>query len=87
MTPGRRGAAWLFVLPPLAWLLLFFVVPLGLIVAYSLRAGSGAVAPDAPWVLSFEQFAEVLGTPAFVRPAPLLAGDPESEGKPSTEFR
>jgi spermidine/putrescine transport system permease protein len=67
VTPGRRGAAWLFVLPPLAWLLLFFVVPLGLIVAYSLRAGSGAVAPDAPWVLSFEQFAEVLGTPAFVR--------------------
>lgn len=65
--PGRRGAAWLFVVPPLAWLLLFFVVPLGLIGAYSLRAGSGAIAPDAPWILSFEQFAEVLGTPAFLR--------------------
>jgi spermidine/putrescine transport system permease protein len=65
--PGRRGAAWLFVVPPLAWLLLFFVVPLGLIGAYSLRAGSGAISPDAPWILSFEQFAEVLGTPAFLR--------------------
>ena len=64
---GRRGAAWLLVVPPLAWLVLFFLVPLALIAAYSLRAGSGVIAPDEPWILSLEQFGEVLGTPAFVR--------------------
>ena len=64
---GRRGAAWLLVVPPLAWLVLFFLVPLALIAAYSLRAGTGVIAPDEPWVFSLEQFSEVLGTPAFVR--------------------
>ena len=64
---GRRGILKFFVGPPLAWLALFFVVPLLLIAAYSFRAGSGALGPDAAWVPSLEQFAEVLGTPAFVR--------------------
>lgn len=64
---GRRGATWLLVVPPLTWLVLFFLVPLALIAAYSLRAGSGVTAPDEPWVFSLEQLAEVLGTPAFVR--------------------
>jgi spermidine/putrescine transport system permease protein len=64
---GRRGATWLLVVPPLAWLALFFLVPLALIAAYSLRAGSGIFGPDEPWILSLEQFANVLGTPAFVR--------------------
>ena len=64
---GRRGAAWLLVVPPLAWLVLFFLVPLALIAAYSLRAGTGVIGPDEPWVFSLEQFTEVLGTPAFVR--------------------
>jgi spermidine/putrescine transport system permease protein len=64
---SRRGAAWLLVVPPLAWLVLFFLVPLALIAAYSLRAGTGVIAPDEPWIFSLEQFSEVLGTPAFVR--------------------
>lgn len=64
---GRRGATWLLAVPPLAWLVLFFLVPLALIAAYSLRSGSGIIAPDEPWIFSLEQFAEVLGTPAFVR--------------------
>jgi spermidine/putrescine transport system permease protein len=64
---GRRGATWLLVVPPLAWLVLFFLVPLALIAAYSLRAGSGIFGPDEPWIFSLEQFTAVLGTPAFVR--------------------
>lgn len=65
--PGRRGAAWLLAAPPLAWLILFFLVPLGLIFAYSLRPGGGVISPDAPWVFSLEQYAELFGTPAFLR--------------------
>lgn len=65
--PGRRGAAWVLVAPPLAWLILFFLVPLGLILAYSLRPGSGVIGPDEPWVFSLEQYVELLATPAFTR--------------------
>lgn len=65
--PGRRGATWLLAAPPFAWLVLFFLVPLALIAAYSLRVGGGVIGPGEPWALSFEQFGQVLGTPAFVR--------------------
>lgn len=64
---GRRGATWLLAVPPLAWLALFFVVPLALIAAYSLRVGSGVIGPDEPWALTLDHFAQVLGTPAFLR--------------------
>jgi len=64
---GRRGATWLLAGPPLAWLALFFLVPIALIAAYGFRAGSGVIGPDEPWVLTLEQFGLVLGTPAFVR--------------------
>jgi spermidine/putrescine transport system permease protein len=64
---GRRGATWLLAVPPFAWLTLFFVIPLALIAAYSLRVGSGVIGPDEPWVLTLDHFAQVLGTPAFVR--------------------
>ena len=64
---GRRGATWLLAIPPLAWLALFFLVPLVLIAAYGLRGTSGVIGPDDAWVLTFDQFGEVLGTPAFVR--------------------
>ena len=53
--------------PPLVWLGLFFVTPLVLIALFSLRAGSGALGPSDPWQPSVEQYAEVLGTAAFVR--------------------
>lgn len=64
---GRRAASWLLAAPPLAWLVLFFGVPLTLIAVFSLRGGSGVLGPSAPWQLSIEQYAEVLATPAFLR--------------------
>jgi spermidine/putrescine transport system permease protein len=51
----------------LVWLALFFLLPLLLIAAYSVRAGSGAVGPSDPWAPSAEQYQEVVGTPAFLR--------------------
>jgi spermidine/putrescine transport system permease protein len=64
---GRRGALRFLAGPPFVWLALFFLLPLLLIAAFSLRAGSGALGPGDPWAPSAEQYAEVLGTPAFVR--------------------
>jgi spermidine/putrescine transport system permease protein len=64
---GRRGTLKFLVGPPLVWLVLFFVVPLLLIAVFSLRAGSGAVSPTAPWTPSADQYLDVLGTPAFLR--------------------
>jgi spermidine/putrescine transport system permease protein len=64
---GRRGALWFLAVPPVVWLVLFFLVPLFLIAVSSLREGSGAVAPTEAWAPSLEQYAEVVGTPAFLR--------------------
>jgi spermidine/putrescine transport system permease protein len=64
---GRRGTLKFLVGPPFVWLTLFFLLPLVLIAAFSLRAGSGAVGPSEPWAPTGEQYAEVLGTPAFMR--------------------
>lgn len=64
---GRRGTLPFLVGPPLLWLALFFLLPLALIAAYSIRAGSGAVGPDDPYLPSTEHFQEVFGTPAFMR--------------------
>ena len=49
---GRRGTLPFLVGPPLVWLALFFLLPLLLIAAYSIRAGSGAVGPSDPWAVS-----------------------------------
>ena len=64
---GRRGTLKFLAGPPFAWLALFFLLPLVLIAAFSLRAGSGAVGPSEPWAPTVEQYSEVLGTPAFLR--------------------
>jgi ABC-type spermidine/putrescine transport system permease subunit II len=64
---ARRGTLPFLVGPPLLWLALFFLLPLLLIAAYSIRAGSGAVGPSDPWALSAEHYQEVFGTPAFLR--------------------
>jgi spermidine/putrescine transport system permease protein len=64
---GRRGTLPFLVGPPLLWLLLLFVVPVILIGAYSFRTQSGAVDLLQPGSLGLDQYAEVLGTPAFVR--------------------
>jgi spermidine/putrescine transport system permease protein len=64
---GRRGTLRFLVVPSFAWLALFFLLPLLLIGAFSLRVGSGAIGPSDPWALSTEQFGKILGTPAFMR--------------------
>ena len=64
---GRRRILPFLAGPPIVWLGLFFVAPLILIALFSLRAGSGALGPSDPWTPSVEHYAEVLGTPAFVR--------------------
>ena len=64
---GRRGTLKFLVTPSFAWLAVFFLLPLLLIGAFSLRVGSGAIGPSDPWALSTEQFDKVLGTPAFMR--------------------
>jgi spermidine/putrescine transport system permease protein len=64
---GRRGAAWLLAAPPIAWLVGFLLLPLGLIAAFSLRTGSGVGGATDGWTVSFEHFTELLATPAFLR--------------------
>ena len=64
---GRRGTLKFLAGTPFVGLALFFLLPLVLIAAFSLRAGSGAVGPSEPWAPTGEQYAEVLGTPAFMR--------------------
>jgi spermidine/putrescine transport system permease protein len=65
--PGSRRALALIAGPPLVWLALFFVVPLLLIGAFSLRAESGPVDLRDPWSFSLAQYGEVAGTGAFLR--------------------
>jgi spermidine/putrescine transport system permease protein len=62
---GRRGPLWGFTLPPAAWLAAFFVAPLALIVAYSLRAGSGFLRLTDPWQLSLEQYQRIVASPSW----------------------
>jgi spermidine/putrescine transport system permease protein len=64
---GRRGALWLLAGPPFLGLLLFFIVPLVLIGAYSLRAGTGVIRPTDAWTLTLDHYAQVLGTTSFLR--------------------
>lgn len=64
---GRRGTLPFLAGPPALWLALFFVVPVLLIAAFSFRAGSGAVGPDAEFVPSIEHYQQIFGTPAFLR--------------------
>lgn len=64
---GRQRTLPFLVGPPALWLALFFVVPLLLIGAFSLRSGSGAGGPGAEFVPSLEQYEQVAGTPAFLR--------------------
>jgi spermidine/putrescine transport system permease protein len=64
---GRRGTIPFLAGPPLVWLAVFFLVPLVLIAAFSLRGGSGVVGPGEPFSPSLEHYQEVVATPAFVR--------------------
>jgi spermidine/putrescine transport system permease protein len=64
---GRRGALRLLALPPYLWLAGFFVLPLLLIVAISLRPEVGPVDFDDPWLLTLDQYQRIVETPAYLR--------------------
>jgi spermidine/putrescine transport system permease protein len=64
---GRRGSLWLLASPPLVGLVVFFVVPLVLIGAFSFRGGSGVIRPTEPWTWTLDHYQAVLGTPSFLR--------------------
>ena len=63
---GRRGSLWFLAVPPYLWLLLLFVVPLGVVTAISLLPSSGRIDFAAGWP-SLNQYQEVLETPAYLR--------------------
>jgi len=70
---GRRGSLWFLAVPPYLWLLLLFVVPLGVVVAISLLPGSGRINFGAGWP-SLNHYQEVLDTPAYLRRLGISAG-------------
>ncbi len=63
---GRRGSLWFLAVPPYLWLLLLFVVPLGVVVAISLLPSSGRINFGPGWP-SLNHYQEVLDTPAYLR--------------------
>ena len=63
---GRRGSLWFLAVPPYLWLLLLFLLPLGVVVAISLLAGSGRINFSEGWP-SLNQYQQVLETPAYLR--------------------
>jgi spermidine/putrescine transport system permease protein len=64
---GRRGALRFLALPPYAWLGLFFVLPLILIIAISFRPETGPIDVDDPWAVSLVQYQRVWETPSYLR--------------------
>jgi len=63
---GRRSTFWLLCLPPLLWLLLFFVAPLLLMGAISLQSGTSGKLLDFSSV-SLDQYRGVWETPTYLR--------------------
>lgn len=64
---GRRGALRFLAVPPFAWLILLFVVPLLLSIAISFRTGSGPVNVTQPWELGLTQYQKVFDSPDWLR--------------------
>jgi len=64
---GRRGTLPFLAGPPLVWLVLLFLAPLFLIVAFSLRPESGLVNMSDAWAPSLVQYQKIMETPAFLR--------------------
>jgi spermidine/putrescine transport system permease protein len=58
----RRGTFWLLSLPPVLWLSAFFLVPLGLMAAFSFRTG---IRPEAEW--GFDQYISLFGVGSYWR--------------------
>ena len=71
---GRRGALRFLVVPPFAWLILLFVVPLLLSIAISFRAGSGPINVGQPWELGLTQYQKVFDSPTWLRLLAVSAG-------------
>jgi spermidine/putrescine transport system permease protein len=62
----RRATFWLLYLPPLFWLILFFVLPLLLMAAFSFRASlSGGIL--RPWVPTVIQYEKLFATLSYWR--------------------
>jgi spermidine/putrescine transport system permease protein len=64
---GRRRAFRLLTLPPAAWLTLFLVAPLILVVAISFRPEAGPIDFGDPWTLSLAQYERIFATPSYLR--------------------
>jgi len=64
---GRRGALRFLALPPYAWLGLFFVLPLLLIIVISFRPETGPIDFDDPWAVSLVQYQRIWETPVYLR--------------------
>jgi spermidine/putrescine transport system permease protein len=63
---GRRGTFWLLYLPPVLWLVAFFLIPLGLMVLVSLRPDLRG-GPFGGSSLTLDQYARVLSTGSYLR--------------------
>ena len=64
---GRRRAFRLLTLPPAAWLSLFLVLPVILVVAISFRPEAGPIDFDDPWTVSLAQYERIFATPSYLR--------------------
>ncbi|HEX5039839.1 MAG TPA: ABC transporter permease [Candidatus Limnocylindria bacterium] len=64
---GRRRAFRLLTLPPAAWLALFFIAPVILVIAISFRPEAGPINFDDPWTLSLAQYDRIFATPSYLR--------------------
>jgi spermidine/putrescine transport system permease protein len=64
---GRRGALRFLALPPYVWLAVFFVLPVLLVIAISLRPETGPIDFDDPWNLTLDQYQRGVETPAYLR--------------------
>ncbi len=73
MPRQSRGRLWALIAAPSLWLVLFLVLPLLLLAAYSFRAGvGGALFRD--WTPTLEQYRILFATPAFLRLLVMSAG-------------
>ncbi len=72
---ARQGGGWLWALvaPPTAWLVLFLVVPLALLSAFSFRAGMGG-AFFGDWTPTLDNYRVLAANPTFFRLLAISAG-------------
>jgi spermidine/putrescine transport system permease protein len=62
----RRGTFWFIYLPPLIWLILFFILPVLLMAAFSFRADMRGDFIQ-PWSPTLDQYASVASTSSYWR--------------------